>query len=301
MQNSVNRLSQIFVRPVRGIHNPTSGLVFDLIKCLIQRNFCYATQDVRDSYDLVKQTLWDDDCHRLILIAHSQGGIATSLIVDWLVGEISQGHLQKLEIYTFGNAANHFNNPRRLFPGEDGHIGVPRPKDRGPAAGQFRLSINLPALPQGAQPQAQVRAHPRSFSMHHIEQRTAASPPSPITPLIAGNGVDWRRFPFIEHYANSQDFVCKWGVLHFIHLRNRYLGHLFLRQGTGHLFIQHYLDTMFSLNPVGLAGTHDAFMASIGRNPINLGAAGHSCYHNDPYWHLSRLWRYRDGGLPLDN
>lgn len=33
------------------------------------------------------------------------------MIVDWLLNEIPQELLQKLEIYTFGCLANHFNNP----------------------------------------------------------------------------------------------------------------------------------------------------------------------------------------------
>ncbi|KAK1138495.1 hypothetical protein N8T08_002478 [Aspergillus melleus] len=280
-----------------------SGLVFDLIKCLIQRNFCYATQDVRDSYELIKETLWDDDCHKLILIAHSQGGIATSLIVDWLVGEISQEHLQKLEIYTFGNAANHFNDPRRLFPGEDGHTSVPRPRDRGPVAGQFQKVIPNSVAPRNAQAQAEAKTLPRSFSvLDEVGQSAAAITASqrPIPPPIRGGEAGWQRFPFIEHYANSRDFVCQWGVIHFINLRNRYLGHLFQRQSSGHLFVQHYLDPMFPLAAPELSSVHNIFMAFIVEDPVGARPAVH-CRHNDPAWHLSRLWRYRNGRSPLDS
>ncbi|PLB44572.1 hypothetical protein P170DRAFT_513733 [Aspergillus steynii IBT 23096] len=297
MQNSLNRLSQIFFRPVRGIHTPTAGIVFDLIKCLIQRNFCYATQDVRDAYEIIKETLWDDGCHKLILIAHSQGGIATSLIVDWLVGEISQGHLQKLEIYTFGNAANHFNDPRRLFPGEDGRVGEPRPKDRGPAAGQYQ-NVSRVLHEQGEQQMANV-GRGRGFSVPERGQQTA-SPRPPALEVIEVGAPMWQRAPFIEHYANSDDFVCLWGVIHFIRMRNRYLGHLFLRQSPGHLFVQHYLDPMFPLdNGEVTIGVND-FFHLVAMAPISA-LESERCGWTDPGWHLSRLWRYRNGRSPLDH
>lgn len=50
--------------------------------------------------------------NKVVLILHSQGGIQGGLIVDWLLEQLSQEKLSKLEIYTFGCAANHFNNPR---------------------------------------------------------------------------------------------------------------------------------------------------------------------------------------------
>lgn len=42
---------------------------------------------------------------------HSQGGIEGGLILDWLFAEVSRDALKRMEVYTFGNAANHFNNP----------------------------------------------------------------------------------------------------------------------------------------------------------------------------------------------
>lgn len=47
------------------------------------------------------------------MILHSQGGIEGGLVIDWLLDELPQDLLHKLEVYTFGNAANHFNNPRQ--------------------------------------------------------------------------------------------------------------------------------------------------------------------------------------------
>jgi len=79
----------------------------------IQRNFTYATSDVREAYVQVKKALYDDKITKVVFVVHSQGCIEGGLIVDWLLAEVPQDRLSQLEIYTFGNAANHFNNPNR--------------------------------------------------------------------------------------------------------------------------------------------------------------------------------------------
>ena len=99
----------------------SGGIIFDTIECLIQRNLSYATPDVREGYVVIKEALMNPKYKKLILILHSQGGIVGGLIIDWLLDEIPQDLLQKLEVYTFGNAANHFNNPHRYA--LDHHIG----------------------------------------------------------------------------------------------------------------------------------------------------------------------------------
>ncbi|KAI6813287.1 hypothetical protein KC332_g7206 [Hortaea werneckii] len=104
LQANIDRLALTFRRPVRGVHNPTAGIVFDLAQCLLERNFSYSTDDVRVAYKQIKDALVDSNYDKIVLILHSQGGIQGSLIVP-------QTLLSQLEIYTFGNAANHFNNP----------------------------------------------------------------------------------------------------------------------------------------------------------------------------------------------
>ncbi|CAI6286251.1 unnamed protein product [Periconia digitata] len=113
LQNNVDRIAQTFRRPILGVHNRTYGIIFDLIQCLIERNFCYATDDIRRSYAIIREKLLNPDYTKVVLILHSQGGIEGSLILDWLLGELSHDIIHKLEIYTFGSAANHFNNPLR--------------------------------------------------------------------------------------------------------------------------------------------------------------------------------------------
>ncbi|MCJ1355489.1 MAG: hypothetical protein MMC33_005481 [Icmadophila ericetorum] len=90
-----------------------SGILFDVIQCLIQRCFCYPTQDVRDCYVKIKDCLLDEKCTKLVLVLHSQGGIEGGLILDWLFGDVPSDLTRKMEVYTFGNAANHFSNPHQ--------------------------------------------------------------------------------------------------------------------------------------------------------------------------------------------
>ncbi|KAF5019331.1 hypothetical protein F66182_8659 [Fusarium sp. NRRL 66182] len=112
-QKNIDRISRTFHRPVVGVHNRTAGVVFDLVQCLIQRALLYATQDVRGCYVLVKKALLDQRKTKVVLILHSQGGIEGGMIIDWLLDEMPLRELQKLEVYTFGNLANHFSNPCR--------------------------------------------------------------------------------------------------------------------------------------------------------------------------------------------
>ncbi|KAF2186832.1 hypothetical protein K469DRAFT_662624 [Zopfia rhizophila CBS 207.26] len=115
LQGNVNRLALTFRRPIIGVHNRTYGIIFDLIQCIIERNFCYPTVDIRNSYAVIKECLLEEKHKKVVLILHSQGAIEGGLILDWLLGEVPHDVMQKLEVYTFGSAANHFNNPHRNF------------------------------------------------------------------------------------------------------------------------------------------------------------------------------------------
>lgn len=202
-----------------------------MIQCLLERCFYFGTSDTRACFSLISRALKEPDV-KVVLILHSQGGLEGSIILDWLMNQHSQETMRRLEIYTFGNAANHFNNPRK----------------------------------------------------NEVDE---SSPKSG----------DKRAVGHIEHYANSHDFVARWGVTHFkkavadrknmvggdggngggggdgarammyskeaevaAALRkysesnrvesdwNSYHGTLLEREGSGHLLNQHYLDAMFPLD-----------------------------------------------------
>lgn len=76
---------------------------------------------------MVKKALLDPECDKVVLLLHSQGGIEGGLIIDWLLDELPHDLLRHLEVYTFGNAANHFNNPRWTRVGRSAVAPTPDP------------------------------------------------------------------------------------------------------------------------------------------------------------------------------
>ncbi|KAF8253950.1 hypothetical protein K440DRAFT_592686 [Wilcoxina mikolae CBS 423.85] len=123
VQAGVDEISRLFGRPVDAIHNRTFGLVLDLIQCLIQRDLGLTSGCVKETYKQLRTHLLQRDpinkdewrYKKVIVIAHSQGGLITSLALDMLFADLADDVLSRLEIYTFGNAANHFNNPPNAY------------------------------------------------------------------------------------------------------------------------------------------------------------------------------------------
>ncbi|PQE06648.1 alpha beta-Hydrolase protein [Rutstroemia sp. NJR-2017a BVV2] len=199
------------------VHN---GIIFDILECVIQRSLNYASTDIRTAYRTLKSTLYDSNISRVILILHSQGAIEGSMIVDWLLAEIPQDLLQKLEIYTFGNAANHFNNPHLHLLSQKSALTHP--------------DLQTTATTTTVTTLNDTSTNPEKLHMHK-----------------SGNG---KTIPHIEHYAHTYDFVSRWGVLYCT--RNppteasapRFMGRVFEEKVAGHMFVQHYLDEMFPLS-----------------------------------------------------
>ncbi|KAJ5454061.1 uncharacterized protein N7458_005017 [Penicillium daleae] len=124
LQSNIDRISRTFHRPVVGVHNRTNGIIFDVIECLIQRALLYSNSDIRQCHMLIKKALYAPGIKKVVLILHSQGGIEGGMILDWLYDEVPHDLLKQLEVYTFGNAANHFNNPYRVnIPGVGAGVG----------------------------------------------------------------------------------------------------------------------------------------------------------------------------------
>ncbi|CZS92736.1 uncharacterized protein RCO7_10220 [Rhynchosporium graminicola] len=272
LQNNVDRLALTFGRPILGVHNRTNGIIFDVIQCLIQRNFTYATQDVRDCYAVVKSTLYQPHLTKVIFILHSQGGIEGGLIIDWLLQEVPQDLLAKLEVYTFGNAANHFNNPHLHLLSQ--HAALRHPNV--PAITKTTASVRFHE-PTGATP-TQNKTHDisssefkgRSGTNGVLTPLTTTTQPSQLTAqpkppayrqISRQESTSGKTIRYIEHYAHTYDFVARWGVLYFTKNMSlgptapRFMGRVFEREGKGHQMNMHYLDGMFPLRPVDVRST----------------------------------------------
>ncbi|KAF2963722.1 hypothetical protein GQX73_g9855 [Xylaria multiplex] len=254
LRSNINRLALTFKRPVLGIHNRTTGIIFDVIECLIQRNFSYATSDVRLAYKILKEKLYNPQYSKVVFILHSQGGVEGGLVLDWLLQELPQDLLAKLEVYTFGCAANHFNNPYRQSRQEEqrqrhpnartlvSHAITEIPISESPV--EMRTSSLRTQLSNGSDLAPGTTEHPQPLA-------ASGTPPRRTLTVSVNNRV----IGHVEHYAHTTDFVALWGLLHFVTNNRaspempRFIGRVFSRISSrgGHQFCQHYLNGMFPL------------------------------------------------------
>jgi hypothetical protein len=153
------------------------------------------------------------------------------MIIDWLLQEVPQDLLAKLEVYTFGNAANHFNNPHLHLLSQ--HAALSNPTKISTTSTKTQVHYHDPVSD----------ATEKGEGADGIKRSRSSKSQSTSGKTIR----------YIEHYAHDSDFVARWGVLHFTCNYSlspeapRYMGRVFERQGQGHQFNQHYLDNMFPL------------------------------------------------------
>lgn len=285
----------------------------------------------------MKQRLYDPSITKVILILHSQGGIEGSLVVDWILQELPQDLLAKLEVYTFGNTANHFHNPHRH------------------ALSQQLARVDPTSMIE-TMTTTITQSSPASSMVSTTGPDDTLRPPNSrresVTSTISverGPAAQDRAISHVEHYAHMTDFAALWGVLHFAtsaratHTVPKFIGRLFVRSSHrgGHQLCQHYLDGMFPLETdpetgrfLGAAEDNE-FMESVVRigedgdaSRLVKGAFGTSfCgsrgfgsgnvvtnvdVHDDgpasrpspgavvKVKDLSRLWQYRNGRVPRD-
>lgn len=337
LMNDLNRLALTFGRPIIGIHNETHGIVFDIIECLIQRNLNYATCDTRVCYRIVKEKLYSAKIRKVILILHSQGGIEGGLAVDWMLQELPQDLLGKLEVYTFGNAANHFHNPHR-------HVVSQQLAKLDPTSTIETTTTTITHASSIGNTTLSPVSGPSSRPLYHRRQSVTSTMSVERHPTTEDRAIS-----HVEHYAHLTDFAALWGILHFAtsslasRTVPRFIGRLFIRSSHrgGHQFCQHYLDGMFPLEKdpeterfIGAAEDNE-FMES----EVQIGSDGDASKHErgafDISWRgrrgfgsgdvagdvdvhddgpvskppagaivrvkdLSRLWQYRNGRIPQD-
>ncbi|KAI0018925.1 hypothetical protein F4780DRAFT_477148 [Xylariomycetidae sp. FL0641] len=257
VKSGINRLALTFKRPVLGVHNRTSGIIFDVVECLVQRNLGYATKDVRIAYKIIKEKLYNPQYSKIVFILHSQGCIEGGLVIDWLLQELPQDLLAKLEVYTFGNAANHFNNPHRHVGSQSAQKQRPKTANNGSSGitdttmSDSPAELKLKKASSGSDVDGfKGDGHGQLRGLTSMTEGEAKKPERKVTVPASD-----RVIGHIEHYAHTTDFVALWGVLHFVRNEmasasmNRFIGRVFSRVSSrgGHQFCQHYLDGMFPL------------------------------------------------------
>jgi len=100
-------LRELFQRPFELVYNPTDGILVDLVECLLGRTFDAASEPCDYLTDRIADSLNYHGYDRVILLCHSQGGIITSNVVEKILRNfMGTPELKKLEVYTFGCAAD---------------------------------------------------------------------------------------------------------------------------------------------------------------------------------------------------
>lgn len=106
-------LANIFGRRVGLLHNPSDGIVLDLLECLAGRTVEIMTA-VSESVTNILESALESDKSKVVLIAHSQGGIISANAVMGLRERLSgerRSWLERLELYTFASAATVLEAP----------------------------------------------------------------------------------------------------------------------------------------------------------------------------------------------
>lgn len=100
---NAREIENIFDFKVQPLHNPTHGFLPDLVECVFGRTFDIEDKETYHLYVILKKALRDKD--KVIVLAHSQGGIIISQLINHLMNE-ENPNLYKLEVYTFASAAD---------------------------------------------------------------------------------------------------------------------------------------------------------------------------------------------------
>jgi hypothetical protein len=163
---------------------------------------------------------------KVVVLSHSTGAVHVSIALDQLHATLPIDVLSKLEIYTFGSAASHLNNP----------------------------CLRIDTL---------SNKNERAWSLSYTRPDGSTSPVKATLASLGHRVEDNERvIPHAEHYALASDVFARIGILHNTRnvLDNRLCGRIFviddgaitkLNQGKsgghggGFLMSEHYLDLLF--------------------------------------------------------
>ncbi|RDW71720.1 hypothetical protein BP5796_07754 [Coleophoma crateriformis] len=213
LRNHLSKLSDIFGRPVVGVHNRTNGIVLDLFSSLLAHCISFTTPTSTNLYTQLREPLLSPTMRKVIVLGHGTGAHLISLALDKLHADLPIDVLAKLEIYTFGSGATHLSNPPFVLEGSTSANGL----------GTITRADGSIISP------VKATLASRGYRTEDTE----------------------RVLPHCEHYALSNDITAKCGILHHTRntLDNRFCGRVFAIDRPGFL-LTHYLNTLFPINPL---------------------------------------------------
>jgi hypothetical protein len=208
-------ISDLFHRPVTIIQNSTCGLVPDLVECALSKQSPRTTEAARKAFPAIHAALKSGK-HRVVIIAHSQGTIITSVVLHLLEAMTSPASSQRLP------KGGGFAGPVFVLP-EDYDIDP----------------SHFPPLTEAELARLEVYCFANCASrMKHCRAPVDGGPP----------------IPWIESFGNEHDIVArlgmlapraaKWGI--------EIDGPRYVADGAcGHLLNEHYLAAIEPAQKVG--------------------------------------------------
>ena len=92
---------------VKGIHNPSDGIILDLIECIYQRYFerdFIESEPVKHTCEILNSYVRNQGINNIILVGHSQGCIILDLAIKRIHRDmIDKSKMNIFKIYTFAN------------------------------------------------------------------------------------------------------------------------------------------------------------------------------------------------------
>ncbi|MFE8072692.1 hypothetical protein QQM79_16665 [Marinobacteraceae bacterium S3BR75-40.1] len=111
LQINGQALAELFDREIQLLHNPSDGIVLDLVECAIGRTMQIVSDLDEGIADILEDALEHHD--KVVLLAHSQGGIIGTTALYRLVRRLKAAQkealLENVEYYTFASAATEFD------------------------------------------------------------------------------------------------------------------------------------------------------------------------------------------------
>jgi hypothetical protein len=125
LRKNLLALSYCLGDPVVGLYNPTHGFTVDLLECIRGRSLDEPSDIALKIKDFLKKRLLEtrDSEKRIVVFAHSQGGIIGTNAINLLEKEISDNDLSKLSFITFGSAADDIVHSKKVYCEHFGNTG----------------------------------------------------------------------------------------------------------------------------------------------------------------------------------
>jgi hypothetical protein len=108
---NANDLYRMVSRPIWLCHNPTDGLLVDLLECIVGKvgyfDWFWETKPELCLQDALTDALTSGKYKRVVVVCHSQGTIITSNALKYLASRAEDARLmqQYLEVYAFANCS----------------------------------------------------------------------------------------------------------------------------------------------------------------------------------------------------